>query len=563
MLYLPDGKRFTLTHVFGGMGFRTHDHNNLNHPYPVGWMTVLNTQLERVEFETHSDADNANSDGAKQSANAKDGTPAGQDANENAPPKTKRRTRPFTRPTLQNDVLFISSISIPSSSEFKPAASPTREIAMMLWTTLYWYFHQPPPDNQLQTAASRDTPSGAKPTGEWKIRIKRDGVLRGRNLIPKLERMGLIASEDTSVGTSTDDSGEGWTNMFVTKRMFWQTPANLFLFTLQPVRNPSAPQSPASSRPGSPIRDEALRLIRSQTPTLSPSGTLTPSGGPLAADVPGAPMPTSVLAAPNFPIGPYFSASHLPTYYPPPPLQYVYTDSIRHPLRPKPPRMGEVFYTRFIESAGQYLSFRVASCSTSPVPYLGPVGPHPPEQGHLSFLSDRDLLQSWFGNPRVREFWGAHTPGFLETALCSRHSFPVIGLWDGIPFGYFELYWVKEDILGRHVGGEAQDWDRGLHIMIGEEWSRGRVAAWLTSLVHYCFTQDVRTMSVCLEPRVDNQRCVSIPCGHINRVSANSTARVLRHLDAHGFSKEKQVSFPHKQAWFVKLRREFWDGPAL
>lgn len=504
ILHLPDGKKFTVAPVFGGLGFRSHNHHNLLHPYPGGWMTVLHTEEDRVEFE------------------GPNGSEAQKDHDENLPPQTKRRTKPFTRPTLQNDTLFISSISIPSDAEFKPAASPTREIAMMLWITLYWYFHQPPPDRELHTAASKDTPAGAKPVGEWRIRIKRDGVLRGRNLIPKLERMGLIASEDTAVGTCVDDSGDGWTNMFVSKRMFWQIPANLFLFTLQPVRGADMPGSPGTSRPGSPIKEDPGRLdvrpmysqsqsqSQSQTPALTPTGALTPSGGQLAADVPGAPMPTSVAAAPAFPIGPYFSSSHLPTYFPPPPLQYVYTDGARHPLRPKPPRMGEVFYTRFVDSLGQYLSFRVASASASPVPYLGPLGPNPPEQSHLSSMSDRDLLQSWFGSQRVRDFWGSYTPEFLETALCSRHSFPVIGLWDGVPFGYFELYWVKEDILGRHVGDEAGDWDRGVHIMVGEEWSRGRVAAWLTSLVHYCFTADQRTMNVCLEPRVDNQRCVCV-----------------------------------------------------
>lgn len=39
--------------------------------------------------------------------------------------------------------------------------------------------------------------------------------------------------------------------------------------------------------------------------------------------------------------------------------------------------------------------------------------------------------------------------------------------------------------------------------------------------------------------------------------------RMLYHLDALGFSKECQVAFPHKQSWFVKLRRDSWEGPAL
>ncbi|KHN93728.1 aerobactin siderophore biosynthesis protein iucB [Metarhizium album ARSEF 1941] len=540
ILYLPDGKKFAVTPVFGGMGFSIHDPSSLLHLYPVGWMTALHTEEDKLEHDVFRNDNNlANNEQQKQSAWERD-------KDENVPPRAKRRTKPFTRPTLQNDTLFISSISMPSSADVKPAASPTREIAMMLWITLYWYFHQPPPDKELHTSASEDTPPGAKPVGEWKIRIRRDGVFRGRNLIPKLERMGLIASEDTAVGTCMDDSGDGWTNMFVSKRMFWQMPPNLFLFTPQPARGAELPGSPAAmSRPGSPLMSAGdtgrsdLRQMYSQAQSLS----LTSGGGQFVADVPGSPMPTSFAATPALPIGPYFSSSHLPTYFPPPPLQYVYTNGMRHPLRPKPPRMGEVFYTRFVESAGQYLSFRVASVSTSPVPYLGPVGPNPPEQTHLSFMSDRDLLQSWFAVQRVKDFWGNYTSDFLETALCAKHSFPVIGLWDGVPFGYFELYWVKEDILGRHVAGEAGDWDRGLHIMIGEEWSRGRVRNWLTSLVHYCFMGDPRTMNVCLEPRIDNKR-------------------MLRHLDAAGFSKEKQVAFPHKQAWFVKLRREFWDGPA-
>jgi hypothetical protein len=112
----------------------------------------------------------------------------------------------------------------------------------------------------------------------------------------------------------------------------------------------------------------------------------------------------------------------------------------------------------------------------------------------------------WLSNPRVSAFWGSYVPDFLTSALQSRHSFPVIGMWDGAPFGYFEIYWVKEDVLGRHIGSDADDFDRGVHVLIGEDWARGRVQTWLTSLVHWEFTADYRTMSVCVEPRVDNAR---------------------------------------------------------
>lgn len=89
--------------------------------------------------------------------------------------------------------------------------------------------------------------------------------------------------------------------------------------------------------------------------------------------------------------------------------------------------------------------------------------------------------------PRVAAAWGEqgpieHQEKFLAAGLSDRHSFPVIGCWDGKPFGYFEIYWVKEDRLGRHIG-DVNDWDRGIHALVGEQQFRGpqRVKVWLVS----------------------------------------------------------------------------------
>ncbi|KAK4120467.1 hypothetical protein N657DRAFT_658392 [Parathielavia appendiculata] len=518
VIHLPDGQRFTVTPVFAGLFFKSNELSTHHNAFPIGWTIVIHTE------------DDDNDDDEEGKTNSTSG-----------PSERKPHVHCFKKPTLHNDSLFISSISSPSSSDFKPAASPTRQIAMMLWVTLYWYFHQPPPPTTLTTEASKLTPKPGKPRGDWRVRVKRDGVLRGRNLIPKLERMGLIASFNSAVGTALEDSDDVWANMFVSQRMFWQIPGRLFLFTLQPAGNTMArsyPGSPTPSRPGSPVAAAAAE----------------------AADLPGAAPPASLTSVPSFPIGPFFSASHLPTYYPPPPLQYTITNHVRHPFRPKPPRMGEVFYTRFVPSVGQYLSFRVASISPKPVPYMGPVAwpnnnnnnnnkkKKPPSSSsssqHLLSLPDSALLETWHANPRVAHFWGEYAPGMLANALQSRHSFPAIGLWDGVPFGYFELYWVKEDVLGRYAGAGIEDWDRGCHVLIGEEWARGRVQSWLSSLVHWMFCADNRTMSICLEPRVDN-------------------VRFIQHLEEAGFTKEKEITFPHKQAWFGRLRRETWEGPAL
>ncbi|CAM1500486.1 Fc.00g096480.m01.CDS01 [Cosmosporella sp. VM-42] len=522
IIHLPDGQTFTVTTVFAGLGFKSHELNTHPNPFPVGWTVVLNTE---EEDEQTKDQDTK---GAENGSATTD-----NDA------RPKKHIHSFTKPSLQGDNLFISSISNPSSTEFKPAASPTRQLAMILWITLYWYFHQPEPAPHVHAEAAKLTPVHAKPRGEWKINIKRDGVLRGRNLIPKLERMGLITTEDTAVGISDDDNAEGWQRMFVSRRMFWQLPGRLFLFSLQPNMETPFPGSPMGSRPSSPIPGGMISPFRNSY--HSPHSSF----GRMDGEPPGGPMPTSMAPVPSFPIGPFFSSSHLPTYFPPAPLQYRFTNNIRHPLRSKPPRMGEVFYTRFVPSVGQYLSFRVASSSPKPVPYYGPVGPKPPEQqAHLSRKSDTQLLETWMSKPRVNAFWQDYGPDFLKNALNQPHSFPVIGQWDGVPFGYFEIYWVKEDLLGQYLGGEAGEWDRGLHVLIGEEWARGRVPIWLTGLVHWCLTSDYRTMNISLEPRVDN-------------------ARFLQRLEFTGFSRERQLSFPHKQSWYVRLRREQWEGPAL
>jgi len=97
---------------------------------------------------------------------------------------------------------------------------------------------------------------------------------------------------------------------------------------------------------------------------------------------------------------------------------------------------------------------------------------------------------------------------FLEAALLNKHSFPVIGCFDGKPFGYFEIYWVTEDRLGAYAGGNVGDFDRGIKCLVGEQEFRGssRVKVWLSALVHYCWLADARTQTVMLEPRVDNER---------------------------------------------------------
>lgn len=130
-------------------------------------------------------------------------------------------------------------------------------------------------------------------------------------------------------------------------------------------------------------------------------------------------------------------------------------------------------------------------------------------------MTDVQLLNKWMNDPRVSKFWGCAgaqdvQEKFLRSNMKAKNSFPVIGMWDGKPFGYFEVYWVKEDILGKFLGDRADDFDRGIHVLVGEQEFRGpdRLKCWITSLAHWAFGQDYRTNAVVLEPRVDNERYV-------------------------------------------------------
>lgn len=155
----------------------------------------------------------------------------------------------------------------------------------------------------------------------------------------------------------------------------------------------------------------------------------------------------------------------------------------------------------------------LASVGMTPAPSAAPT-PSQESERDTRNMADLELLHKWMNDPRVANFWGCAGPvevqeKFLRGNLEAKHSFPAIGCWDGKPFGYVEVYWVKEDILGSLLSaGEAKDWDRGFHVLVGEQEFRGahRLSRWISALAHYCLVADNRTESVVLEPRIDNER---------------------------------------------------------
>jgi len=199
------------------------------------------------------------------------------------------------------------------------------------------------------------------------------------------------------------------------------------------------------------------------------------------------------------------------------PVQYVMTQATRHPLRPAV--LGTRLYQRFIPWLGQTLTFDIAD-------------------------PDRDLpaFSRWMNTPRVAQFWEeqgtlAQHHAYLQKVLADPHAQPVIGRFDGVPFGYFETYWAKEDRIAPFYA--AEDFDRGMHLLVGEEAFRGKAfyTAWFSSLCHYLFLDDPRTQRIVCEPRHDNQRQIA-------------------NFDRSGFTRVKHFDFPHKRALLVMLSRE-------
>jgi hypothetical protein len=55
----------------------------------------------------------------------------------------------------------------------------------------------------------------------------------------------------------------------------------------------------------------------------------------------------------------------------------------------------------------------------------------------------------------------------------------------------------------------------------------------------------------------------SLPASMKEGNGADAFSRFLQHLQFTGFSKERQIAFPHKQAWLMRMKRETWEGPYL
>lgn len=206
------------------------------------------------------------------------------------------------------------------------------------------------------------------------------------------------------------------------------------------------------------------------------------------------------------------------------PLRYAMTDGKRHPLRPPKPR--GLVYARHIPWLDRTLTLRAAELE-----------------------ADLPLLHRWMNDPDVAYFWNeegdeARHRAYLKGLIDDPHMLPLIASFDDAPFGYFEVYWAKENRIAPFY--DAHDHDRGWHVLIGEPAFRGKafLTAWFPAIQHYQFLDDPRTQRIVGEPRADH-------------------VRQIANLDKAGFSKIKEFDFPHKRAMLVMLLRERFFGEHL
>ncbi|EFQ99965.1 aerobactin siderophore biosynthesis protein iucB [Nannizzia gypsea CBS 118893] len=518
---LPDGYTLNVTPVFGGYSFKSSKIGDGN-LLPPGWSIVINTlrdpKASKAEEASKSDFDE---------------TPQNEDEN----PFDWESSR-YTHPTLNSDYIFISSIHLPSSKAIIPKSIATCQIALILWSTLYWYFHQAAPNNRVTNDKSVTVPERARPKGEWQVHIRHEGVLKGRNLLLKFERMGLVTTENSVVGLEDPNGPPEDLDMFVSRRSFWQIDPHIFLFSLTPDMTLKS-ESPCCSGTTSPSRAESYNGgDRNNRRTASPS-----------------------------PLGSFYSSGHVPSYFPPSPAQWVMLDGwLRHPIRQKPPRQGETFYIRHIPSLQKTLSFRVPILSAnSPDTEENAIGRHRRalyisrnnmSEGIKSLVlkpgrSDLELLHTILNSQKAKETWDSGGPidiqeEFIKARLTSKNLFPAIGCWNGKPFGYFEIFWVKEGSVKRPLPVMVDDFDRGLRcVVLDEEDKRPhQTQVWLNALIHYCFLADNRTQAITIGPRIDDEEYLSS-------------------LIEAGFYKEGEFALPNKQCAIMRLKRDNWEAPTL
>jgi len=147
---------------------------------------------------------------------------------------------------------------------------------------------------------------------------------------------------------------------------------------------------------------------------------------------------------------------------------------------------------------------------------------------------DLDLVHSWMNDPEVARFWRMAWPrtgiaSYLHRQDSSLRSTSYLGLLDGVPMSYLELYRADLDALAQHY--VAREHDMGVHLLLGPAEFRGQVlAAGVLRLVSsWQLRRDPFVTRVVAEPDLENTQLI----GAYERA---------------GFRRAKDLDLPRKHA---------------
>ncbi|KAH8105064.1 siderophore biosynthesis protein [Phellopilus nigrolimitatus] len=121
---------------------------------------------------------------------------------------------------------------------------------------------------------------------------------------------------------------------------------------------------------------------------------------------------------------------------------------------------------------------------------------------------DTDAFHRRMNDERVNSGWGErgiwerHVE-YVRGVMDDLHVLPLIMSWGGSRMGY-------DNHVAPYVPTGAQDYDRGLHVLVGEDRFRGQAysQAWFRSITHYIFLAEARTARVVGEPKRANAAIV-------------------------------------------------------
>ncbi|GHB05046.1 N-acetyltransferase [Streptomyces tendae] len=161
---------------------------------------------------------------------------------------------------------------------------------------------------------------------------------------------------------------------------------------------------------------------------------------------------------------------------------------------------------------------------------------------------DAALVARWMNDPAVAAYWELTGPqsvtaDHLRAQLAGDgRSVPCVGLLDGVPMSYWEIYRADLDPLARYC--PVRPHDTGIHLLIGDAADRGRGlgTGLIRAVADLVLAERPACTRVLAEPDVRNRSSVAAFLGA-------------------GFRLAAEVELPAKRAAFMIREREARESP--